>query len=420
MYTAMLARAIPPQLAAALITELCGLEADLDIYGVAAAQYIPINSGGRQGGTETTWCWNLGLEFLLGDLVDEWNALSVGFSCGGDSLVNHAIWADNIYLFGSSAAELMTMFTQLTDILYDQHLRWKIEELTYITGVNGKGWGDLEVMAGTGSFTIQEVEAMKVLGVMVDRRGSSETSIDYSLSRAEGAYGSISKLLKDKRVPCSERLRAWCRGPVGAALYAAGGFALSRTNIHKIRRWECNHVRSFLNMRQLSLDEGRMEYNRRTNKIIHGMFVKHGLYPVYIRALKGVFNWARAWWIFKHDEGQRPLYDIMNHRPAATWEDTRTEQAQWDYQNRTGWRHQFSGRRLQWEDQLNAGIPQWRSILQNGPQEWRKHCPEFLRTICGHFKLNVTGLKDIDKGGAVTNAGRKRMARSKRKKERWW
>eukprot|EP00973_Karenia_brevis_P030293 4177073-Karenia_brevis.AAC.1 len=86
-----------------------------------------------------------------------------------------------------------------------------------------------------GQVCVHEVHEMLVLGVLLDRRGSPSTSIDFNLTRAEGAYGKVAKLLKDKTIPCKERLQAWCGGPVGAATYGAGGWALSRINIHQVR-----------------------------------------------------------------------------------------------------------------------------------------------------------------------------------------
>eukprot|EP00973_Karenia_brevis_P010364 1406009-Karenia_brevis.AAC.1 len=70
--------------------------------------------------------------------------------------------------------------------------------------------------------------------------------MQFRLSKADGAYGAIAKLLRNKTVPVAERLRAWSRGPGNSALYGSGGWALSKTNVHMLRRWEFNHIRSFL------------------------------------------------------------------------------------------------------------------------------------------------------------------------------
>ena len=139
-----------------------------------------------------------------------------------------------------------------------------------------------DVMMNTldGGVTVREVKEMFVLGVLLDRRISLGTSIEHNLTKGEGAYGHLSKLLKDKKAPCKERLEAWCRGPVGIAVFGVGGWALSRTNIHLLRRWEMNHIRAFLKLKRRSIDEANFEYNRRTNISIHSLFAKYGFTPI--------------------------------------------------------------------------------------------------------------------------------------------
>eukprot|EP00973_Karenia_brevis_P031313 4321817-Karenia_brevis.AAC.1 len=97
IFEALVARGIPQQLAVALVWELCEVKADVEVCGVASADGISINSGGRQGGTETTWCWNIMLEHILDEVIGCWDQLGYGFTCDGRGIVTHAIWADNIY-----------------------------------------------------------------------------------------------------------------------------------------------------------------------------------------------------------------------------------------------------------------------------------------------------------------------------------
>eukprot|EP00973_Karenia_brevis_P003797 524210-Karenia_brevis.AAC.1 len=164
---------------------------------------------------------------------------------------------------------------------------------------------------------------MLVLGVKLDRRGSPVTSMDHNLARAEGAYGSIAGMLRDKRIPVEERIKAWSRGPVGSAVYCAGGWALSKYNLHKLRRWEFSHVRSFLKMKKLSEQEGDFEFYRRTNRKIHDLFAKYAVDTIYVKALKMTFSWAKKWWTFRLDDGSGPLHAYMNCRPSASWETCR-------------------------------------------------------------------------------------------------
>eukprot|EP00973_Karenia_brevis_P081984 11366769-Karenia_brevis.AAC.1 len=135
-----------------------------------------------------------------------------------------------------------------------------------------------------------------------------------------------------------------------------------------LRQWEFNHVRRFLRMKRNSDTEGNYEFNRRTNKNIHELFAKYSVDTIYVRTLKMTFNWAKTWWQFCDDFGHRALHAYMNCRPPATWEETRSVNQAWDYNNTSGWRHQHSGRRLQWEDLLNETLPAWRDILSSNPE----------------------------------------------------
>eukprot|EP00973_Karenia_brevis_P034121 4707094-Karenia_brevis.AAC.1 len=64
---------------------------------------------------------------------------------------------------------------------------------------------------------------MEAVGVMLDRRGNSQSSIDHRLMKAGGTYGGIAKLLRDGRARIKDRLEAWNKGPVNSALYGGGG-----------------------------------------------------------------------------------------------------------------------------------------------------------------------------------------------------
>eukprot|EP00973_Karenia_brevis_P054740 7609511-Karenia_brevis.AAC.1 len=95
----------------------------------------------------------------------------MGFQFEGRSLVNHAIWADNLYLFASSRLQLKSMFDMITAAIYQHDLRWKSAELQFIAGTNVDGTADVDVDTPEGPMKLKFVEVMRVLGVMLDRRG---------------------------------------------------------------------------------------------------------------------------------------------------------------------------------------------------------------------------------------------------------
>eukprot|EP00973_Karenia_brevis_P006522 887447-Karenia_brevis.AAC.1 len=70
------------------------------------------------------------------DVVDTWNLLGYGFQYDNGPLVNHLVWADNVYLVASSILELQVMAQMLTQRLHLHKLRWKVQEMVYIAGTN--------------------------------------------------------------------------------------------------------------------------------------------------------------------------------------------------------------------------------------------------------------------------------------------
>jgi hypothetical protein len=173
-------------------------------------------------------------------------------------------------------------------------------------------------------------------------------------------------------------------------------------------------------MRRASDDEGNFEYNRRTNRKILELFGKYSVDTIYVRVLKMVFNWAKTWWTFRSDHGSRPLFDYMNCRPAAEWEDSRRENAAWDYNNYTGWRHQHSGRRLQWEDCLNSALPEWRNVLEDNAHQWHAQRKKFLKTITAEYGLNTVGFKGFEADIRTPTISRRNKRRREEEKEEKW
>ena len=367
----------------------------------------PANVGGRQGGTETPSLWNYLLEYILEELVAKWNDRGWGFRFDNGPLVNHMIWADNVYLVASSTTELFKMFEELTAAIYNNKLRWKGGELKYMTGTNVEGCGDYHTMMPDGEvLDIAYTEELEVLGVMLDRRGATDTSIDHRLNKAEGNYGYMAKALKDKMAPPKEKLQAWAKGHVNSAVYGDGGWPLSQHKLHSFRRWENRHLRAFLRIRRKP-DEGVMLYNRRTNKIIHRFFVNAQVLPIYVRVLRQQHRWARTWWSFSLDDGSQPLKFYMNCRPAAQWENRRSIMRTVDSRNSSGWRHQHTGCRLNWEDIFNIAQPAWRTILNRSLQEWSSTQDIVVKKMCDHAHLATDGFhfRIMGENGGDGNAG---------------
>eukprot|EP00973_Karenia_brevis_P002590 353800-Karenia_brevis.AAC.1 len=159
---------------------------------------------------------------------------------------------------------------------------------------------------------------MEALGVLLDRRGGTMSSIDHRLQKAEGTYGPIAGLLRNKYAPISERLAAWGRGPVSSAIYGGGGWYLNGAILHYLRRWENKHIRGFLKMNRKE-DENMMMYYKRTNAMIYKLMLKHNVPPIYVRALRLKHSWTWKWNDFRLDDGSQPIREYMYTRMAQDW-----------------------------------------------------------------------------------------------------
>ncbi|CAK0793109.1 unnamed protein product [Prorocentrum cordatum] len=278
---ALVVRGVPGHIAAAIIRELVGLTAVAVVPEVAEASGIPVNQGGRQGGTETPTCWNFLLEYILQELVRHWNSAGVGFSFDGDPRINHAIWADNVYLVEESAAQLEQIFIDVSACIYKCALQWKKNELYFMPGSNLFYNSDRQVNLPDGiTYELKVASELEVLGVLLDKRGSTKCSMH--------------------------------------------------------------------------------QYNIRTNLLIHILFSRHKVAPIYVRVLRSMFKWLNTVWHVALDDGTQPLKFYMNARPSAEKNIVQLIGEHTDNRNTSGWRHQHGGTRTHWEDLLDKADPEWK------------------------------------------------------------
>eukprot|EP00973_Karenia_brevis_P040796 5647854-Karenia_brevis.AAC.1 len=73
LFHALIGRGLQEHLAAAFLRELMDIEIDVEIPAMCEASGIRANTGGKQGGTDTTALWNYLIEWIMEDVVGEWN-----------------------------------------------------------------------------------------------------------------------------------------------------------------------------------------------------------------------------------------------------------------------------------------------------------------------------------------------------------
>ena len=55
-----------------------------------------------------------------------WRSKGYGFKVDNITSLNHAVWADNVFLLACSLGQMLEMVEELTVALYDGGLEWKI------------------------------------------------------------------------------------------------------------------------------------------------------------------------------------------------------------------------------------------------------------------------------------------------------
>ena len=140
----------------------------------------------KQGGKESPPVFRDCVMHCLDGLVQQWRRLRFGIELGQGFFLTHLVWADNIYLYGSSRSQLMCMIEMVTDAIWARRLRWKPGSLEVLTTTGDTG--TFKVKQGNDDLDIQIVDQMKVLGGIVDCRGCTMGRMNHRLAVAERRF----------------------------------------------------------------------------------------------------------------------------------------------------------------------------------------------------------------------------------------
>ena len=132
-------------------------------------------------------------------------------------------------------------------------------------------------------LSYKRVREMEVLGSMLDSEGSTTRMVNHRLEKAEHHFWAHSKAYMGGGT-ISQKLKAWETGTVACAAFDCAIWSISKTLLHRIRRWESRWLRKLLRLRRKP-DEGAMQYNVRTNKLIHSWFERTGTKMLHQRIL---------------------------------------------------------------------------------------------------------------------------------------
>ena len=102
--------------------------------------------------------------------------------------------------------ELQGVQQEVTDAMESKGLWWKESSLSVMT--TGENCGSMTTVGEKQTHTHKEVDKMVVLGVTLDKQGSTAASVTHRLAEGERAFHQMQKSLT-KRGNIKEKLRVW-------------------------------------------------------------------------------------------------------------------------------------------------------------------------------------------------------------------
>eukprot|EP00973_Karenia_brevis_P071447 9925890-Karenia_brevis.AAC.1 len=391
----LLALGVHPVLVLALAREYCQLKARVKIADADFSDFLPFRRGGRQGGVETPEVFNVMIESAAGAVVDTWRAKNYGFTLDDKAYISHLVWADNFFLLAKSPHEAHQMVEDLSAAIYAKGFRWKACSLGCLSSLNMAHPLSVKAPAMDGeTLHIKAVDHMLALGVQLDRRGSTDTSVNHRMAQADKCFYKHVKLLSDPRGRLADRSKGFMATSVTTLLYNAEGWHLTGNVLTRVRRWENDKLRKMFKMKR-SPDEDRNFYLVRTSARIKSWFSKCGIKRAHHRLLQQLHSWAEVMVSFRLPCGSQPLHDVLKSRCIRHWRENQTANSKADPENKTGWRHASSGNQSHWEQPLVSvygdawwDAPALSSIL------WRSTKSDFVQKLCATWSLDAPEHKD--------------------------
>ena len=311
-----------------------------------------------------------------------------GFTLDDHHFVTHAVWADNFYLIAKSQAEAIVMANELTAVIYAKGFKWKPASLECLCSSNASFEGDMHVVAPDGEkMKVAGVEHMLALGVLLDRCGSTDTTISHRMAQADKVFYKHLKALANSNGGLEQRLRAFMSSSAATLLYNACGWHLTDHTLLRVKRWENHKIRKMYRLRRRP-DEGKAGHMLRTGHKINTWFVNSNVQRSHQRALAMHHGWAAKLVDHVVGRGGRPLYHLLHSRCLQHWHETCEGNSWIDPSNQSGWRHSRPGPQSHWE-QLLAKVHgnAWWDSPSGKPSAWRAARHAFVEQVCTMWGL---------------------------------
>ena len=378
----------------AMLSGLFGKSGRIRLPDAGLSPDFPFLRGGKQGGVETPDQFNVIMDACFRDLVGIWSAFGMGFRLDeydGAPLLNHVIWADNVYLVASSVAEMNVMVQQSTDALYHLGLQWKLDSLEFMLGSALQGHNAVvQVHLRDGAvLAFKQAVAMTVLGVSLDHAGCTQTSLDHRLLQAEGVYWKNLSTLHG-RGGALEKMQAWYTTAVPSAMHGCSSWALTKHTATRLRRWELKFLRRVFKMRRRPL-EGRHAYNVRTarwlDKIRNDNSIPHLHHRVFTAICQAA--WREKTW---RDNSNENMLQVIRESKSELWWAS-LKDLPFRARQTAGAVHGRQGPTVSFETVFVQLLGEgWRADRDQhaSAQSWKTRCKEYSSRLCEMWHLPPT------------------------------
>lgn len=343
----------PVRLIAALLQELSFVDLDLSLGGCHLDDSLPYTRGGKQGGTETPRIFARVFDAALAPVLDSWAYAGYGFFLPEMNMtVTHVIWADNLYVVGSSKQMVADMLALASLALAPWNFTWKPSSLACLSNAAAGTLDNRSTLSFRGpegrDLVCPVVPELIVLGICLDGAGNVECSVRHRLAAASQHWHARRVQLCCRLAPFQARVQRFYSTVVRTLLYGAGGWTPTVSVCRSLRAFELRCLRGMLG-RQRRPDETYVEWAHRSNAVLRTLLHRWGQLSICQLFFKALHGWAG------HICRLPPSLDlgsVLQWRNLAWWRALQVVGEADDPRNRTGWRHLRPGGHLAWEQSL--------------------------------------------------------------------
>ena len=211
----LLSKKVHPEFVHAYMQELAGVSASIFLPGASPSEHFKYERGVKMGGVDGPDQFNSVLDHAIGPCARRWKEEGRGFKLREDYrrlktarmerlqedqaidqgiAISHQVWADNFYAYGGTGGELRHILQDATDSLEEKGLFWKQSSLEVIAGTFSElqPGSVMRVQSRLGHvWDFRIVSSMEVLGVLLDRAGSSMASVRHRIAKATKHFYAI-------------------------------------------------------------------------------------------------------------------------------------------------------------------------------------------------------------------------------------